>query len=106
MHPVIRLFAVIVLLAAVNQTSAACAGRLFVSGYFSNNVHVYDACTGEFQRVLEPGSRIRGPQALRVGPDGRLWVVSEESASILRYDLATLDFVDVEDLASLAEPHL
>ncbi len=95
MHPVIRLFAVIVLLAAVNQASAACAGRLFVSGYFSNNVHVYDACTGEFQRVLEPGSRIRGPQALRVGPDGRLWVVSEESASILRYDLATLDFVDV-----------
>jgi len=95
MHPFLRLFAAVLLFAAASEASAACAGRLFVSGYFSNNVHVYDACTGEFQRVLDTADRIRGPQALEVGPDGALWVVSEENGRIIRYDLASLDFIDI-----------
>jgi sugar lactone lactonase YvrE len=67
--------------------------RVLVSGYFSN-VHVYDACTGAFLRNLDDTGRIQGAQAVKIGPDGLLWVVSEEADTLLRYDAATLDFVD------------
>jgi hypothetical protein len=70
-----------------------CGVRALVSGYYSN-VHVYDACTGEFLRKLDESGRISGAQAVKLGPDGRLWVVSEEAGTILRYDLDTLDYVD------------
>ena len=71
----------------------ACASRLFVSGYFST-VHVYDACTGAYLRDLDAPTRIRGPQAVRLGPDGLIYVVSELSQQILRYRNDTLAFVD------------
>ncbi len=46
------LLALVLALAGLPAAAQECSHRLFVSGYFSNNVHVYDACTGEFQRVL------------------------------------------------------
>lgn len=67
--------------------------HVLVSGYYSN-VHVYDACTGAFLRNLDDTGRIQGAQAVKIGPDGKLWVVSEEADTLLRYDAATLDFVD------------
>lgn len=67
--------------------------RILVSGYYSN-VHVYDACTGQFVRNLDDTGRIQGAQAVKIGPDGKLWVVSEEANTILRYQADTLDFVD------------
>ncbi len=84
------------LLAAFPATSeAACAaGRALVSGYFSNNVHVYDACDGSFQRVLDNSNRIRGAQAIWPRPDGRIYVVSENNGRILRYNATTLDYID------------
>jgi hypothetical protein len=69
------------------------AGRALVSGYFSN-VHVYDACNGAFQRVLDNSGRISGAQAIWSRPDGMLYVVSEENGRILRYRTSTLEFVD------------
>lgn len=71
-----------------------CDSRLLVSGYESN-VHVYDACSGSFLRILDADRRLLGPQAAKIGPDGRLWVISEGMDQVLRYDAATLDFVDV-----------
>ena len=73
---------------------AQCAERVLVSGYFSNNVHVYDGCNGAFERLLDDQNRIRGPQAVKIGPDGRLYVVSEENGRILRYDARTLAYID------------
>lgn len=70
-----------------------CNSRLLVSGY-DTNVHVYDACSGAFQRVLDADRRLLGPQAIKLGPDGRLWVVSESTDKILRYNAETLDYVD------------
>ncbi|MBL8297804.1 MAG: hypothetical protein JNN30_05580 [Rhodanobacteraceae bacterium] len=67
--------------------------RVLVSGYFSN-VHIYDACTGQFQRNLDDTGRIQGAQAVKLGPDGRLWVVSEEAGTILRYDFDTFNYID------------
>lgn len=81
------------LIPAVSNASCA-AGRALVSGYFSNNVHVYDACDGSFQRLLDNSNRIRGAQAIWPRPDGRIYVVSENNGRILRYDASTLDFVD------------
>ena len=79
----------------------SCGSRLFVSGYYSN-VHVFDACTGGYLRNLDNSSRIAGAQAVRLGPDGYLYVVSEETSSILRYRNDTLDFVDTFVVAQVA----
>jgi sugar lactone lactonase YvrE len=76
--------------AALAQSS--CATRLLVSGYFSNNVHLFDACTGAFIGLLDNQQRIAGAQATRVGNDGKLYVVSEGNAQVLRYDAGSLAF--------------
>jgi len=70
----------------------ACASRLLVSGYAST-VHVYDACTGAFQRTLDSRTRINGAQAIKLGPDGHIYVVSENTQKILKYHRDTLDFL-------------
>lgn len=74
--------------------SPACPSRLYLSGYYST-VHVYDACTGVYLRDLDTSARIKGAQAVKLGPDGLLYVVSEMSQQILRYRNDTLAFVDV-----------
>ena len=80
--------------AAAAAGQSACPSRLFVSGFFST-VHVYDACSGAFLRNLDPTGRIHGAQAVALGQNGLLYVVSESSSQILRYRNDTLDFVDV-----------
>jgi streptogramin lyase len=99
----VRLAAVVVLLLGAVSALAQqpCASRLFLSGYFST-VHVYDACTGTYLRDLDARSRITGAQAVKLGPDGFIYVVSEETNSILRYRNDTLDFVDVFATAPIA----
>lgn len=67
---------------------------LLVSGYNSDNVHLYDACDGTSLGVLDPAGRIRGAQAVHKGPDGLLYVVSEKNNKILRYNRETFAFVD------------
>ena len=92
-----RLFVVIMAMIASSIASAqgaSCPARLFVSGYFST-VHVFDACTGAYVRDLDTNARIRGPQAVKLGPDGLIYVTSEMSQQILRYRNDTLEFVDV-----------
>jgi streptogramin lyase len=84
------LLAVLAVLPAGAQT--ACASRLFVSGYFST-VHVYDACTGAYLQDLDSRTRIQGAMAVRRGPDGFLYVVSEETSQVLKYRNDTLAFV-------------
>jgi hypothetical protein len=62
-----------------------CSHYALVSGYFSN-VHVYDGCSGAFLRTLDPQQgRLAGAQAVKTGPDGALWVVSESTAQVHRY---------------------
>jgi DNA-binding beta-propeller fold protein YncE len=82
------------LAAGTVQAQTSCSHRLLVSGYFSNNVHVYDACSGAFERLLDDRNRIAGAQTTRVSDDGKLYVVSEGNGQILRYDAATLAFED------------
>lgn len=86
--------AVLAFFASASALAQECPYRLFFSGYFSN-VHVLDACTGTYLRTLDGSGRIRGAQAVRLGPDGLLYVTSEMSQQILRYRNDTLEFVDV-----------
>ncbi len=76
-------------LAAAAQST--CPARLFVSGYRST-VHVYDACTGAYVRDLDSRTRLRGAQAIRLGPDGFVYVVAEEAGFIHRYRNDTLEY--------------
>jgi hypothetical protein len=75
----------------------ACSHHLLVSGYFSDNVAVYDACSGVFLRQLEQDGRIDGAQAVRHNPfDDLVYVVSEGNDQLQRYRRnAGYDFVDV-----------
>lgn len=75
----------------------ACGQHLFVSGYFSDNVAIYDACSGAFLRQLDSADRIRGAQAVRLNPaDDLIYVVSERNDQIQRYRHADgYAFVDV-----------
>ena len=77
--------------------AGTCPNDLFVSGYFSNNVAIYDACSGAFLRQLEDAGRIHGAQAVRVNPaDDLIYVVSELDDQIQRYRRdASYAFVDV-----------
>ncbi len=77
-------------LPALAQTP--CTHRLFVSGYFST-VHVYDACTGQYLRDLDSRTRLEGAQAIRIGPDGLVYVVSEMQAKIHKYRGDTMAYV-------------
>jgi len=99
---VLAALAVLVASAASAEPSA-CPARLFVSGYYST-VHVFDACSGAFLRDLDPAGRIKGAQAVRLGPDGLVYVTSEMSQQILRYRNDTLEFVDVFATLPGADP--
>lgn len=75
----------------------SCARHLFVSGYFSNNVAIFDGCNGRFLRQLDDAGRIKGAQAVRLNPaDDLVYVVSEVNGQVQRYRHdADYTFVDV-----------
>jgi DNA-binding beta-propeller fold protein YncE len=99
--------ALTLLFAGATAQAQSCPNHLFVSGYFSNNVAIYDACSGAFLRQLETAGRIQGAQAVRYNPaDDLIYVVSEGNDQIQRYRHdATYAFVDVfAQLASDFDP--
>jgi DNA-binding beta-propeller fold protein YncE len=97
MHFVTALFASSLLAAGTAAHAQSCSHHLLVSGYFSDNVAIYDACSGGFLRQLEQADRIDGAQAVRLNPaDDLIYVVSEGNDQIQRYRRnASFDFVDV-----------
>jgi streptogramin lyase len=93
----------VALSAPVAAQAPACPSRLFVSSYYTT-VHVYDACSGAYLRDLDTNVRLRGPQAVKLGPDGLLYVISEMTQQILRYRNDTLEYVDVFATLAGADP--
>ena len=93
--------------AGATAHAQSCSHHLLVSGYFSNNVAIYDACSGEFLRQLEQAGRIQGAQAVRYNAvDDLIYVVSEGNDQIQRYRHdSTYAFVDVfAQLAGNVDP--
>jgi streptogramin lyase len=76
------------------QAQGACSARLFASGWQST-VHVYDACTGQYLRDLDTRSRLAGAMAVRLGPDGLIYVVAEGTGIVHKYRNDTLEYVGV-----------
>jgi streptogramin lyase len=85
----VAMLAFAALVSSVAAAQAPCPSRLYVSGYFST-VHVFDACSGAFIRDLDGRAHLNGAMAVRLGPDRRIYAVSEETATILRYRNDTL----------------
>jgi DNA-binding beta-propeller fold protein YncE len=88
------LLALLALAGAADAAAQSCGSRLFLSGFFST-VHVYDACTGAYLRNLDAPTRLRGAMAVRLGPDGLLYVVAEQGGAIHKYRNDTLEYVGV-----------
>jgi streptogramin lyase len=79
------------LAAAPVLAQTECGSRLFVSGFYST-VHVFDACTGRYLRDLDTNARLAGAMAVRLGPDGLLYAVSESNGAIHKYRNDTLEY--------------
>lgn len=70
------------------------SGDILVSGFFSDSVGRYDSASGQFLGNFQTGVGLDGPLAARVGQDGLLYVASEGSNQIQRYNTSTGVFVD------------
>ena len=107
MRPCVHAAILALFLASTVVHAQQCSHQLFVSGYFSSNVAIYDACNGTYLRQLDTAGRIQGAQAVRYNPaDDLIYVVSEGNDQIQRYRRSgNHDFVDVfAQLASNFDP--
>ncbi|MFN0012492.1 MAG: hypothetical protein ACKVS8_12710 [Phycisphaerales bacterium] len=93
-----RSFAVLMLAAASAAGMAAATGAnaqdLLASNFSSSTITRFDLNTRQLKATHGPGSGLSAPLASRVGPDGRLYVTSEGSDAILRYNPNTGAFID------------
>ncbi|TAH36368.1 MAG: hypothetical protein EYC70_11230 [Planctomycetota bacterium] len=69
------------------------AQLLLVSGYTSDSVDRYNAASLAWHGRLD-GGPLNGAQSITLGPDGLLYVCSEEEDAVLRYAAGTGAFVD------------
>jgi outer membrane protein assembly factor BamB len=77
-------------------TSAASA-EMLVSDNFGSQVLRFNEQTGEYLGTLVPemSGGLDGATGMWIGLDGRLWVTSQNSGDILRYDLDSGEFLGV-----------
>lgn len=62
-------------------------GRMLVSGYNSNAIHVFDTATGAHEMNAAP---VNGAQSIVTGPDGLLYVCAESDNQVIRIDPETM----------------
>lgn len=80
---------------ADGSTGAPDSGlELLVCSFTADAVHRFDVDTGEFLGNLGETDDLDGALGITLGPDGQIYVASEESNMVLRYDGATGAFVD------------
>lgn len=80
---------------------AEVRGDLLVSSSESHAVLAYDDATGAFKKVFASDPGLRGPRGLAFGPDGRLYVASNDHSdptfpyySVQRFDRNTGELLD------------
>ena len=87
--------AAVTILAAIQiALPDASAAELLVCGYVSDAVTRHDATSGAPLGTLQSGVGLNGPLCARIGPDGLLYVTSELTNSVQRYNVNTGAFVD------------
>lgn len=76
-------------------TGGAGSGlELLVCSFVGDAVGRFDLDSGAFLGDLGPTDELDGALGIVLGPDGRIYVASEESNSVLRFDGATGEFLD------------
>jgi len=75
--------------------ASAASAEMLVSDNFGSQVLRFNEQTGEYLGTLvtEQAGGLDGATGMWVGPDGRLWVTSQNGGAILRYDLDSGEFL-------------
>ncbi|MFN0136333.1 MAG: hypothetical protein ACKVS9_09495 [Phycisphaerae bacterium] len=76
------------------SATPARAGELLVTNFFGDSVTRYDLPSGSPLAPLQGGVGLDGALCTRIGPDGLLYVASEASNTVQRYNLQTGAFID------------
>ena len=76
---------------------SAQASDLIVGNLVQDSVSRFDGTTGAFLGTLIPSNSggLDGPAGLAIGPDGNLYVASQVTGDVRRYNLSTGAFIDV-----------
>lgn len=74
-------------------TGVAAGPVLLVCSFIADSVTRFDLATGEFLGELGASEDLDGALGVTVGPDGDIYVASEEANMVLRYDGASGAFV-------------
>jgi hypothetical protein len=77
-------------------------GRLYVSGYTSNQLLYFDHATGAF--LGEVSHDFARPRSISLGPDGLLYLANEDSHEVLRYDGSIMSSFVTARSGDLAKP--
>lgn len=70
---------------ALAYAASVRGDELLVSGFGSDSIARFDAGSGTHLGNITAGG-VNGPQAVRTGPDGLLYVCNEEDDNVLRFD--------------------
>jgi DNA-binding beta-propeller fold protein YncE len=76
------------------ESSAIAQPQMLVTSFSSNRVSRFDLATGAFLGTLDLSANLSGPLCTRLGPDGRLYVASEGTGTIERFDPFTGTHID------------
>ncbi len=73
--------------------AAAHAAEMLVCGFGSNKVYRYNM-SGSLIGTLDVAGNLSGPLCARMGPDGKIYVVSEGNNRIVRFSASTGAYID------------
>ncbi len=72
-----------------------CEGPLLISNYAGDDISSYSFFNGAVQTFVSAGGSLNGPSDATCGPDDNLYVSSQASHQVLRYNGLTGSFIDV-----------
>ena len=79
---------------SLSSTLAAQHTDLLVPGWFSDDVQSYDATTGLSTGRFDSGGTLNAPHSITTGPDGHVYVTSNSTSRVNRYDGVSGAFID------------
>lgn len=87
------LVAVVAGIGSVMVATTALGAEMLVCGFSSNKVYRYNM-SGGLIGTLDVAGNLSGPLCARMGPDGKIYVVSEGNNRIVRFSASTGAYID------------